>query len=42
MLLVIGWRGKPGVKDEPQHKKQEGYVKHVEIYGNRIRDNKKF
>lgn len=22
MLLVIGWRGKPGVKDEPQHKKQ--------------------
>lgn len=22
MLLVIGWRGEPGVKDEPQHKKQ--------------------
>jgi phosphonopyruvate decarboxylase len=21
MLLLIGWRGKPGVKDEPQHKK---------------------
>ena len=21
-LLVIGWRGKPGIKDEPQHKKQ--------------------
>ena len=21
MLLIIGWRGKPGVKDEPQHKK---------------------
>ena len=21
MLLVIGWRGKPGLKDEPQHKK---------------------
>ena len=21
-LLVIGWRGEPGVKDEPQHKKQ--------------------
>ena len=22
MLLVIGWRGEPGVHDEPQHKKQ--------------------
>lgn len=22
MLLIIGWRGRPGVKDEPQHKKQ--------------------
>ncbi len=22
MLLMIGWRGKPGVKDEPQHVKQ--------------------
>lgn len=22
MLLFIGWRGEPGVKDEPQHKKQ--------------------
>ncbi len=22
ILLLIGWRGKPGVKDEPQHKKQ--------------------
>src|SRR5690606_25343665 len=22
MLLVIGWRGEPGVKDEPQHVKQ--------------------
>lgn len=22
MLLVIGWRGEPGTKDEPQHKKQ--------------------
>ena len=22
LLLVIGWRGEPGVKDEPQHKKQ--------------------
>jgi len=21
MLLIIGWRGKPGTKDEPQHKK---------------------
>ena len=24
MLLVIGWRGEPGVKDEPQHVKQGG------------------
>jgi len=22
MVLMIGWRGEPGVKDEPQHKKQ--------------------
>jgi len=22
MILLIGWRGQPGVKDEPQHKKQ--------------------
>lgn len=22
MLLMIGWRGRPGLKDEPQHKKQ--------------------
>ena len=22
MLLLIGWRGKPGIKDEPQHIKQ--------------------
>lgn len=22
MLLMIGWRGQPGIKDEPQHKKQ--------------------
>ena len=22
LLMVIGWRGKPGIKDEPQHKKQ--------------------
>lgn len=27
MLLVIGWRGEPGVKDEPQHKKQ-GSITH--------------
>lgn len=25
MLLVIGWRGEPGIKDEPQHIKQ-GYI----------------
>ncbi len=23
MLFMVGWRGEPGVKDEPQHKKQE-------------------
>ncbi len=28
MMLVIGWRGKPGVKDEPQHIKQ-GRVQHA-------------
>lgn len=22
MLLIVGWRGEPGIKDEPQHKKQ--------------------
>ena len=22
MILLIGWRGEPGVKDEPQHIKQ--------------------
>lgn len=22
MLIMVGWRGEPGVKDEPQHKKQ--------------------
>ena len=22
MLLVVGWRGAPGTKDEPQHMKQ--------------------
>tara|TARA_B100001248_G_scaffold233181_1_gene194549 strand:- start:8784 stop:9923 length:1140 start_codon:yes stop_codon:yes gene_type:complete len=22
ILILIGWRGKPGIKDEPQHKKQ--------------------
>lgn len=22
MILMVGWRGEPGVKDEPQHKKQ--------------------
>ena len=27
MLLLIGWRGKPGAKDEPQHVKQGGIQK---------------
>lgn len=35
MLLVIGWRGEPGVKDEPQHVKQgritEGQLDLLEI-----------
>ena len=22
MILLIGWRGEPGIKDEPQHEKQ--------------------
>ena len=22
MLVIVGWRGEPGIKDEPQHKKQ--------------------
>ena len=22
ILLIIGWRGEPGIKDEPQHIKQ--------------------
>ena len=25
MLLMIGWRGEPGTKDEPQHKKQGNF-----------------
>lgn len=38
MLLLIGWRGEPGVKDEPQHmtqgRLQEGLLKSMEIeYG---------
>jgi len=35
LLLVIGWRGEPGLKDEPQHKKQgrisEAFLKALEI-----------
>jgi len=35
LLLIIGWRGEPGVKDEPQHVKQgritEGQLKLLEI-----------
>lgn len=35
MLMVIGWRGEPGVKDEPQHVKQgritEGQLQLLEI-----------
>ncbi len=35
MILMIGWRGEPGVKDEPQHKKQgrvtESLLKSMEI-----------
>jgi len=26
MVLVVGWRGQPGVKDEPQHVKQGGVM----------------
>ena len=35
MLLIVGWRGQPGVKDEPQHKQQgavqEALFKAMEI-----------
>lgn len=32
MLLIIGWRGEPGYKDEPQHQKQGGItIKQLEI-----------
>ena len=35
MLLMIGWRGEPGVKDEPQHRKQgrinEALLKALEV-----------
>ena len=35
MLLMIGWRGEPGVKDEPQHVKMgrvtEGLLKEMEV-----------
>lgn len=35
MLVLIGWRGEPGTKDEPQHKKQgrvmENLMKSMEI-----------
>jgi phosphonopyruvate decarboxylase len=34
MLLVIGWRGEPGVKDEPQHVKQGRItLKQLEVLG---------
>ena len=26
MILVVGWRGQPGVKDEPQHISQGKYM----------------
>ena len=29
MLLVIGWRGKPGINDEPQHKAQGAITKRM-------------
>ena len=32
ILMIIGWRGEPGVKDEPQHIKQgEATIKQLEI-----------
>ncbi|WP_411169856.1 phosphonopyruvate decarboxylase [Clostridium sp. MB05] len=34
MILVVGWRGEPGIKDEPQHKKQGLITKElIEILG---------
>ena len=35
MLLMIGWRGKPGIKDEPQHVKQ-GKVQNALLEGMEI------
>ncbi len=35
MLLMIGWRGKPGIKDEPQHVKQ-GRVQNALLDGMEI------
>ena len=29
MLLMIGWRGEPGIKDEPQHIKQGAVTEHL-------------
>lgn len=29
MLMVVGWRGEPGVKDEPQHVKMGGVTREV-------------
>ena len=35
MLIMIGWRGEPGIKDEPQHRKQgrvsESILKSIEM-----------
>lgn len=43
MLLIIGWRGEPGVKDEPQHVKQgrvnEAMLKSMEIPFEIVEDN---
>ena len=45
MLLVIGWRGKPGTKDEPQHKKTGrvmlNMLKSMEISYNTIKASDK-
>ena len=36
MLLLIGWRGSPGLKDEPQHEVKGKITKNTKSIGNKI------
>ena len=46
MILLIGWRGEPGIKDEPQHKKQGketiNFLKNLDIKYIKLNGNKNF